>query len=331
MLSSIPPPFPPQHALNQDVLRPCSDESSFITPHVPDQPTVPLNPSSVAVFLTDELATPLLDELTPRLWLFATRSGKHVYPLNRQNFERRKIVVTEKPGLHLLWFHSELYLKPIPPCLLNHAFWQEFLGVSGPGATSAAFDRKVALGFLRSYAFLIQHRSDLSLALQHGLIPEGITWPQWALFIEHFRHLQDDEVSMRYEYGQIRLTRMNSAVRLFQPRGSRSWWYYHQRHEQTSSYFLSLFGPLLFVFASLSLTLAAMQVILSSPQDGYLSATNTARLIDAFRGFSYFVLVAMAFVWAVFVGGPVVYYGYQLHVGAKNERRKKRGIDTGQS
>ena len=323
MYSLIPPPFPPEHALNQEPLRPSSNQSSSTDSHVPDQPTIPLDPTSVNEFLAQELATPLLDELTPRLWLFATRSGDHIYPLNRQNFERRKVIVTEKPGLHLLWFHSELYLKPIPPCLLNHAFWQEFLGVSN-SKDSVTFDRKVALGFLRSYAFLIRHRSDLTLAIQHGLVPESTTWPEWSVFIDHFRHLHDDEVAPRYYYGQIRLTRLNSAVRLFQPRGSRCWWYYHQRHEQTSSYLLNLFAPLLFVFASLSLALAAMQVILSSPQDEFLASDSGAKLIGAFRGFSYFVLISMVLVWAAFLWGPLLYYGYQLHIGIKGERRKKR-------
>ena len=323
MSSTNSPPFPPQHALNQEVLRPSFAQFSPGPPHVPDQPTIPLDPTSVTEFLTRELATPLLDELAPRLWLFATRSGDHVYPLNRQSYEHRKIVVSEKPSLHMIWFHSELYLKPIPPCLLNHDFWQEFLGTSDTGNTPAVFDRKVVLGFLRSYAFLVKHRSDFTLALQHGLIPEGVSWPQWAAFIEHFRHLRDDEVAVRYEYGQIRLTRLNSAVRLFQPRKSRSRWHYHQRHAQTSTYLINLFGPLLFVFASLSLSLAAMQVILSSPQESLLSAVERARLIRAFRGFSYFVLISMAFIWVAFIWGPMLYYGYQLHVGWQHEQRKK--------
>ena len=67
-------------------------------------------------------------------------------------------------------------------------------------------------------------------------------------------------------------------------------------------------------------------MILSTPQDGYLTAVNRARLVRAFRGFSYFVLVSMAFIWVAFVWGPLVYYGYQLQVGWKNERRKKRGV-----
>ena len=327
MFSHITPPFPPEHALNQEPLRPSPVQSSPKAMHVPDQPTIPLDLASVNEFLNQELATPLLDELTPRLWLFATRSGDHIYPLNRQNFERRRIVVSEKPGLHLLWFHSELYLKPIPPCLLNHPFWQDFLGAPDSGR-SIAFDRKVALGFLRSYAFLIRHRSDLTLALQHGLVPESTTWAQWSLFIDHFRHLQDDEVAPRYHYGQIRLTRLNSAVRLFQPRGSRCWWYYHQRHEQTSSYLLNLFAPLLFVFASLSLALAAMQVVLTSPQDDLLASDDGVRLISAFRGFSYFVLISMVLIWGGFIWGPLLYYGFQLYVVIKSERRKKQPAGT---
>ena len=86
------------------------------------------------------------------------------------------------------------------------------------------FDRKTALGFLRSYAFLIRHPSDLKIAREVGLIPDlesttpnpspQITWTTWAIFISHFQSIPDSAVSKRYHFGHLRLGRCSESESL---------------------------------------------------------------------------------------------------------------------
>lgn len=155
----------------------------------------------------------------------------------------RKIVISENPKLHLVWYHSVIYLKPIPPYLLNHRFWTIFLCDSAYNSSNNildtqtqsikyqtgtekeewdGFDPKVALGYLRSYSLLIKHRSDLVIAIENNTIPENVDWLRWCRFIARFRDLRDDQVAMRYHFGQFRLTSLNMAVRLSRPKCSRS-------------------------------------------------------------------------------------------------------------
>lgn len=81
--------------------------------------------------------------------------------------------------------------------MLNYEFWAEHLPPStaelASGSqllqrreTTAPFDRKVAMRFLRSYAFLIQHRLDFILACENHLIPDNVDWMKWCNFIAHF-------------------------------------------------------------------------------------------------------------------------------------------------
>ena len=43
--------------------------------------------------------------------------------------------------------------------------------------------RQAALGLLNSYVALIQRESELETAKEKGLLPRGIKWPQWRLFV----------------------------------------------------------------------------------------------------------------------------------------------------
>lgn len=155
--------------------------------------------AEVHSFLSEELNTPVLDELYERLWLVASMSGASIDPLHRQIVKGRNIVPSEDPKLHLVWHDDKIYLKPIPVCLLNHDFWTTFLPssteksspiVNRPPVSRKAlgeFDRTAAVGFLRSYAFLIQHYLDFILARDHHLIPRDIDWIKWSTFIVHHR------------------------------------------------------------------------------------------------------------------------------------------------
>ena len=175
-------PFPATAALS---LEKADEPLSF----VPGQPTISLDQTTVDAFLAQELHTPVLDELYPRLWGVARKSGASIDPLHQQKAKGRDIIPTENPQLHLIWYYNKVYLKPIPECLLSHSFWTAYLSSSMDNKPPLAkepqtsqkdfaprFDRSIALGFLRSYANLVQHRSDFILAREHQLIPDNVDW-----------------------------------------------------------------------------------------------------------------------------------------------------------
>ncbi|OAP61903.1 hypothetical protein AYL99_04106 [Fonsecaea erecta] len=289
------PPFPVSDAIDHNMLH----TSLYTTPssgaaleYVPDQPNIPLAQKDVAKFLQDELATEILDRMYPWLWLCTVMDSAHIDPLHKHVVKRRNIIASEDPALHLVWYKSDVFVKPIPPALFNHGFWAQFLN-----GQPEQFDRQVVLGFLRSYGYMIRHRSDLKLATQKGLVPESVDWLQWERFIAHFRPLEDDEVGCRYHMGQLRLSRLNCLILILRPRrkeeaGSNR--HYHPTEWDTASYMRQFATPLLFIFASVSLLLSAMQVVLTLPSEPawHTWVVNSASIADAFWGFCVTVLGA---------------------------------------
>ena len=57
----------------------------------------------------------------------ATQSSANINALNRQIVKGRKIIITEDPQLHLIWLQDRIHIKPVPQCLLSHAFWSDVL------------------------------------------------------------------------------------------------------------------------------------------------------------------------------------------------------------
>ena len=266
------PPFPSRYQLRQHI--PSIDfvsESQAALSEDEEMPSL----ATVHDFLQRELDTPILNELYPHLSLVAKKAGDHIYPLHRQLIQRRKIVIAEDPALHLVWYYDTLYLKPIPQCLYNYAFWEKYLLLStskcpgtppNSGACSNSHIYRTALGYLHSYSFLIWHESDYLIAQRADLIPKDIPYREFKRFILPFRSIPDEFVSPRYHFGQFRLTRLNYAVRLLQPStmGGTIFAYYHGRYWQTGDYLRRFGTPLLFFFAAFSVVLSAMQVILAA-------------------------------------------------------------------
>ena len=258
-----------------------------------------LSSAAVGDFLHRELDTPLLNELYPHLWLVAKKSGHHIDALHQQRIQRRNITIAEDPALHLIWYYDTLYLKPIPQCLFNHAFWEDYLlpskmecpGVPKDCNTGDSHIRRTALGYLRSYSFLIRHESDYLIAQRADLIPKDISYQDFKRYISPFRAILDEDVSPRYHFGQLRLTRLNLAVQFLRPPSARGAIvpYYHKRNWQTSD-FLRRFGtPLFFFFAVFSVILSAMQVTLAA-----LGQEAWAAFVRASWGFSIAVIILIA-------------------------------------
>ncbi len=337
-MASFPVPFPEDAAPNvQRLLSPCSFFAGVLQPrnpatmrtrkshksvnYLPGCPNIPLNSNKISELLRREFCTPILDELYPRLWLVARKSGSNISPLHQQATKGRKIFLTEDSQLHLVWEDDRVYIKPVPLWLLNYQVWLLYLSPAAQEQTSpnridpkkkdqSSFlsvrqprERATVLGFLRSYALLIEHYSDFVVAHQHHLLPPAIDWISWSRFIAHFRNIGDHEVSDRYQYGQLRLSRLHWAVRLFRPRAALTWWFYYLPHWSTTPYLRDMLVPLTFAFATLSLALSAMQAVVSVPADGLkFSGVNEIGLENmrrAFWIFSVFVLISSGVIWVL--------------------------------
>jgi hypothetical protein len=213
-------------------------------------------------FLQEEFYCRDLERMAPHLWIMSTFSSANINSLHRQRVKDREIVITEDPRLHLVWMHNRVFIKPLPRYLCSHDFWVAFLDtVPDPDKGDLADVRRAATGFLRTYRYLIRYESDFRIAKEKGLIPEEANWNQFCLFTSALQSIEDDEVSQRYHYGELRLTRLN----LYAPLLIRKF-HYEQINGQYADFFGRMFGPILFIFAMISILLNSMQVELAAEQ-----------------------------------------------------------------
>lgn len=267
------PPFPRAQQLCADFDPEAtipSDESKSPIRTLPGQPCVPLNNlAGLEEFLYSEFCAPDLEAIAPHLWVMSTQSSANINPLHRQRVKGREILVTEDPRLHLVWIHDRIFIKPLPSYLLSYEFWKAFLlpKPTSPGSRQELIEKAVT-GYLRTYRYLIQHESDFIIAKQDHLrlIPQHVQWPEFCYFISNFGRIEDIDVSGRYCYGELRLSRLNFYAPFFFRRFN-----FEQLHGQYSDYFARLYGPVLFVFAMASTLLNAMQVGIAVEQ---VSAMN---------------------------------------------------------
>jgi len=300
--------------------------------YLPGEPTVPLDRATVDAFLVRELDTPVLDELHEHLWWVARRSGSHIEPLNQHRNRQRQILATDEARLHLLWANDKLFVKRIPECLLNHDFWTKFLPPSTVPAPfpnvgliggQKPFDRKIALGFLRSYDLLIQSQLDFIIAQEASLIPKDTQWVTFAKFISRFRKFDDNQVSKRYQYGQIRAGRLDWAVRIHGPQSAGTRWFYELPFFSITSYLEQATYPLVFAFATISLVLSAMQVALvPSAKDLGFSGLHEEAVQRAFWIFSITLILLSGITWFLFLMIPAGVLIWQTQWGWRNNRRR---------
>lgn len=161
---------------------------------------------------------------------------------------------------------------------------------------------QTAAGFMRTYSCLIKYEIDFRKAqsTELGLIPTDdgenpITYERFAQFIAPFAELGDDRVRSRYQYREMRLTRLNWFARFLLGRLT-----YHHIHPQWNEYLGRFLAPFLTVFLLLSTALNAMQVELAVQ-----SAPQGLGSWDAFcqvcRWFSVLVLILVAVVSALLI------------------------------
>lgn len=264
-------------------------------PTLPGHPDIPLTRAAVIPHLQAEFMTPDLDAFGARLWLLATPSSAHVSALHDQVARGRTIVLTENPELHLVWHADRVFIKPLPRALASRACWEHFLCPTAD-ANANAVDEKArasvvaaALGFIRSYGYLVRHESDFKLALAHGLLPDDgdCTWPAFSAYISGFRGVSDERVSARWQFGDLRLSRLNLWAPFFLGRRNFrdvAWTY--------NAYFTRFYGPMLFIVGIFSVVLSAMQVVLTGNPAMFKSSWRAME--DIFQGFAVFTIICAA-------------------------------------
>lgn len=255
-------PFAKAHQLNDELDSPTKENESA---SLPGQPCVSLDdPVCLADLLTQEFCAPDLEKMAPHLWMMSTQSSANISSLHHQKVKGREIVVTENPRLHLVWGNNRILIKPLPKYLLSYVFWKSYLlNDTFPLGDGGSSIRKAALGYLRTYFYLIRHESDFYIAQndQLRLVPQHITWPQFCRFTSNLRSIDDSDVSSRYAYGELRLSRLNFFAKFILRKS-----YFLRIHHQYGAFFSRFYGPLLFIFGIVSLILSAMQVVVAVEQ-----------------------------------------------------------------
>lgn len=261
--SSLPCPFHKDDQLNDDL------DTSL--DYLPGHPRIKISDhKGLFDFIRQEIWSEELESISGRLWWMSKQDSSNISPLHRQRVKGRQIVVTEDPRLHLVWIDDRIFLKPLPQYITSYVFWDTFM--NNPSKDGAAVKlRKAALGYLRTYFYLIQYESDLRIAQDPALclIPKEVTWAQFCQFTAHLNDITDNEVSGRYHYGEIRLTRLNYYAPVLLGKSQ-----YQRVNYQYRAYFARIQGPLISAFAFFSILLNCMQVSLaaSDSDERYASA-----------------------------------------------------------
>lgn len=131
---------------------------------LPGYPHIKLSDhASLYNFIYQEFWSEDLKTISSKLWWMLKQDGGNISPLHQQIVKGQKIVITEDPWLHLVWIDNWIFLKPLPPYLTSYSFWHNFISDLSKNIDIVKFG-KAALGYLRTYFYLIQYESDLYIA-----------------------------------------------------------------------------------------------------------------------------------------------------------------------
>lgn len=158
-----------------------------------------------------------------------------------------------------------------------------------------------ALGFVRSYGYLVRHESDFKLALAHGLLPNDgdCTWPAFSAYTSGFRGVSVERVSAQWQFGDLRLSRLNLWAPFFI--GS---WNFRDVTWTYKAYFTRFYGPILFIVGVFSVVLSAMQVVLAGNLTMFGSSWRV--LEDVFLWFAVATIIIAVAVSLFLLGTLIV-------------------------
>ena len=271
-------------------------------------------------FLETELSLGDLPKMLNHLWL---AGAKHpARQLHLQVAFGREIVVADRMDLHLLWDNDgRVFIKPLPAFLLDPDFWKERRGntndcTSGNGnstkrqwildhnisvhAETRQELRKVALGFLYTYACLVCSEMDFAIANEKRLLPRGsggtaIEWSVWKKFVREVLSRHDNtKIHPRFWRSELRLSRINTINRLIT--------FPHPRAYHTGSRNYS--GPIRrnITWMATAAVLTAMQVGLATEK-----LTDNGAFQSASYGFTIFTLVGILGIFGIVALIPLLY------------------------
>ena len=244
-----------------------------------------------------------LNEIQRFLW-FVGRFGP-CEPLHHHRVLLRTIIPCTSARLHLVWFYRTIYVTPMPECLLNASYYHDIV------CQDVDLHRAI-IGFLRSYCFLIRYPIDLVIAQQLFLIPRYVRWDQWIAFRDTvLSETASSSVNKRYEYGELRLHRLDSIYRLT-GHGST----YFTTHRQYRACFAEYFGIFATTFAFVATILTAMQVIVAIEYSPRL-------LVSVCYSFSVMVLVGACLCFGFI--GSVFSFMYLRNLAMKGFASQSRG------
>ncbi|KAH6870100.1 hypothetical protein BKA58DRAFT_171311 [Alternaria rosae] len=269
----------------------------------------------ICAHLQNELITGELNKFSPYLWLVATQDSSHISSLTHQIVRGRNIIITEKPDLHLTWVYDRVYLKPIPKVLLSYTFWTMYLLDNDSSSSILSSKSQVveaAKGYLRSYSYLVRHRSDFYVAREKGLIPRHTRYAELIRFLQRFETIPDSDVSPRYHFGELRVGRLNFWFKVIFRRFA-----FQKIHADYTTYFARFYGPFLFAFSVLSIVLSAMQVLLQA------KTAEPSLAGTVVHGFSISAMIFVAVVVAVFVAMFILLAMREILFACADLRRKK--------
>ena len=272
---------------------------------------------SISEFLHSELSV-------QRLNIISKHFGRPIpaRPLQQHFALGRAIIAMEQIDLHLLWFRDRIYIKPLPRFLLSINFWKKYLVVN----PEIYHD---AMGLLASYMWLIGHESDFAIAKDKRLVPPELTWSEWLSVVQMVLGQKSLNRSMqieRYQYGELRLERINTIYRFMPgvPNRSLIRGYYREYYTEYSTFFQRNFAWLVAIFAVITIVLGAMQVGL---QTRYLEHDD-----DFPKGCHTFVVFSLVVLVVLLISGGAAFVAlviYNLLVTLRSRgHAKTRQPDT---
>ncbi|KFY61925.1 hypothetical protein V496_04797 [Pseudogymnoascus sp. VKM F-4515 (FW-2607)] len=292
---------------------------------LPGQARTSLNDAPLQKYLREALLAPYLNKIAVYLWLAVTPDHGHISPLHFQAARGRSVTVTENAYLHLVWHYDQIFIKPLPAYLLSSAFW-EYIEKTDDEVWRAA------IGLLRTYSYLIKYEIDFRKAqsTELGLIPTDdgenpITYERFAQFIAPFAEIDDDRVTPRYQYGEIRLSRLNWFARFLLGRLT-----YHHIHAQWNEYLGRVLAPFLTLLLLLSTALTAMQVELAV-QSGPRVSGSWGAYAPMCRWVSVLVLILIVVISALLIFFVLFMFIHDQVFAQKvlrQKRSKQRRLET---
>lgn len=207
--------------------------------------------------IAEEYTINKLNNIHDYLWIAGRK--ENINPIHKQICMRRDILIVEDISLHMIWYDNIIYLKPLKKIIID-----EYLNMNDKFKNNNDFLLCIN-GFLKSYIKLIKTKSDFIIAYEKKLIDEDITWNLWKVFYSNFIiNLNNINCNKRYEYGELRLYRLNLIYQLTF-RGLS----YFNIYRQYNIYFNKYFQVSILLFAYLTMYLTAMQVMLASTNINY--------------------------------------------------------------